>query len=97
VAARYRYALCEAHCAELNILSANYLRRHMAKGQLAMVVAMIYPERRKRGEGETLPQTGSNFGRTLLTHARLVLKWAPELRDNVVDKAVALEAYARQA
>lgn len=77
------------------VLSSNIARRHMTKGQRAMAVAMLYPEPTKYRRG------GANAGNTpeldkgYLSHARTVLKWAPELADAVLHGAQSLDtAYA---
>ncbi len=73
------------------ILSANIARRHLSKGQQAMIVAKIHPEPDKGGRGqkssknEEFPISSGN-----LSMARTVLKYARELADNVLSGTVAL-------
>lgn len=66
-------------------------RRHMTKGQRAMAVAMIYPEGDERGRGKKGNSAKlveiTNFSRSLLDHARVVLQWAPELAKPVLGGA----------
>ncbi len=52
------------------------LRRQMTKGQRAMAVAMVYPELNARGKKSVI---NTDFNSGTISHARTVLKWAPEL------------------
>lgn len=79
------------------VLSANIHRRHMTKGQRAMAVAKIYPEPGKGGRGKrtsgNLAET-AGFSQRRLQEARTILKYAPDLADNVLTGSMSLdEAY----
>lgn len=75
------------------VLSANIHRRHMTKGQRAMAVAKIYPEPKKGGRGKKAVEiTGFGVDQSPLSHARTVLKHAPDLADNVLSGATGLDA-----
>lgn len=65
------------------ILSSNINRRHMTKGQRAMAVAMIYPEPEKGGRGNK-SSVSEEFSGTRVSMARTVLKWAPEMAEQVL-------------
>jgi hypothetical protein len=72
------------------IISSNVHRRHMTKGQRAMAVAMIYPE---KGRGKT--PRNLEFSAERVRQARAVLHWSPELSDGVLSGAESLDrAYA---
>ena len=77
------------------IISTNIHRRHMTKGQRAMVVAKIYPEPAKGGRGKksssNLAET-AGFSQRRLNEARFVLRYASELSDNVLAGSVSLTA-----
>ncbi len=80
------------------VISANIHRRHMTKGQRAMVVAKIYPELEKGGRGkksEAMKLAGSGgFAVQRVNEARTVLQHAPDLADNVLAGSTSLdEAY----
>lgn len=76
------------------IWSSNGARRHLTKGQLAMVAAKAYPDPERRGRGqkssaaEEFPMVSSGK----LSEARTVLRYAPDLAENVVDGLQSLEA-----
>lgn len=73
------------------ILSANINRRHLTKGQRAMAVAMIYPE---KGRGKS--PTKLEFNAETLRKAREVLRILPELAKQVRDGNPSLnEAYEK--
>jgi hypothetical protein len=78
------------------ILSANIARRHLSKGQQAMAVAMIYPEPEKGGRGKNAV-LNTEFSTASLSHARTVLKFAPDLADSVLSGAVALNGAYEKA
>ncbi len=72
-------------------------RRHMTKDQSAMSVAKISPEPGKGGRGK---KTSGNIAKTAgyshwrLQQARYILRYAPDLSDNVLTGVVSLnEAY----
>jgi hypothetical protein len=74
------------------IADVNINRRHMTKGQRAMVVAMIYPEPTKvkrSGSSNLEDQTG--VARGYVSMARAVLKWGKELADPVLAGAETLD------
>jgi len=61
-----------------NVLTANINQRHMTKGQLAMAVAMVYPDGDKGGRGKKanlVEKTG--FSQSRLQRARTVLRYCP--------------------
>ena len=65
--------------------------RHMAKGQRAMAVAKIYPEPEKGGRGKK--RLGDlTVSAERISTARTVLRYAPDLADNVLIGAVTLYA-----
>ena len=73
-------------------LSVNIDRRHLSKGQRAMIAA------RAMGDFETksvASQTGISAGR--IAYARTVLNFAPELADSVVSGATSLDEAYKQA
>lgn len=76
------------------IISTNIKRRHLNKGQQAMAVAMIYPEAAKlkrNGSGSVL---NTELSTSNVSHARTVLKWAPDLAQGVLSGAQPLnDAY----
>jgi len=72
------------------ILSSNINRRHMTKGQRAMCVAMIQPEGQQGKRGTSLISNEVSGG--YVRQARTVLRWAPELVQNVLSGAVSLDA-----
>lgn len=65
------------------IWSANAERRQMTKGQLAMAWAKIYPDPEKGGRGKNSIAT-IGFSAQRLSHARTVLREAPDLVDQVI-------------
>jgi hypothetical protein len=78
------------------IISENINRRHMNKGQRAMVVAKLYPEPTayKRGGSDSLKIKELAITGGYLSRARTVLGYAPELVSAVKDGALPLdEAY----
>ena len=83
------------------VLSANIHRRHMTKGQRAMAVAMIYPERQKGGRGKTSQAKTSakigGFSMDLIDKGRAVLCYAPDLAANVLSGVESLDAAYKTA
>ena len=77
----------------------------MTKGQRAMAVAMIYPEPedahergKKGGQGKQLiNSTALGFDKALLSHARTVLKHAPDLARQVLQGSAKLTAAHKAA
>jgi hypothetical protein len=65
-------------------------RRHMTKGQRAMAVAMISPER-QQGKKRTSAETAEGISERRVREARMVLKWAPELAQAVLSGAHPLD------
>jgi hypothetical protein len=72
------------------ILSANIHRRHMTKGQRAMVVAKIYPEP-KRGRHSELRNSTGEFDKALISRGRFILHHASDLADNVINGSLSLD------
>ena len=67
------------------IVSTNIRRRHMTKGQPAMAVAMLCPEPaalKRKGSGSLDPKE-LGYSVALISQARTVPKWAPELAASV--------------
>jgi hypothetical protein len=73
-------------------LSVNVNRRHLSQGQRTMAVAVAYPEpqegKRRCSENEQL----NSVHKGLLSNARLVLKYAPDWVDGVLDGSKGLAA-----
>jgi ParB-like chromosome segregation protein Spo0J len=81
------------------ILSANVHRRNLSKGQRAMAVARIYPEA-KRGRGnkdEAIKDAETAHFRRRIQEARLVLRHAPDLADQVRDGSLSLDKAHEEA
>jgi ParB-like chromosome segregation protein Spo0J len=77
------------------ILSENFHRRHMTKGQRAMAMAMLRPEP-KMGRGSDEAKVAKDFGLSLqlVRMARAVLAWAEHAGQAVLTGEVALnDAY----
>lgn len=94
-----RIAKIEPYAIELNgqdpvayILSSNINRRHLTKGQRAMAVAKIYPEPAKMKRKGTGSVFTTELSGGYMSHARTVLKWAPEHVDAVIAGALSLDA-----
>ena len=79
-----------------HILSLNIYRRHMTKGQRAMAVARIYPNPEKGGRGKKAYRD-NNVSVQRISHARSVLKYAPDQADLVLSGAVSLDDAYRKA
>jgi ParB-like chromosome segregation protein Spo0J len=76
------------------ILSANIARRHMNKGQQAMAVAMLFPEKHQ-GKKSTSPKIGE-VKEEYLRMARTVLTQTPEVAQEVLaGRAKLVDAYER--
>lgn len=74
------------------IIAQNINRRHMTKGQRAMAVALIYPEPDKRGRGNKGKSSDSDgFSQTRLREARAVLRFSPELAQQVLNGVKSLD------
>jgi hypothetical protein len=72
---------------------ASEMRRSMTRGQTAMVLALIYPTPETGGRGKNSVIL-SDVSAGYLSHARSVVKWAPECVEGVRLGAMALhEAY----
>jgi hypothetical protein len=71
------------------ILSANINRRHMTKGQRAIVVAKIYPEPKRGIHSEFHEETGE-LSKAHLSRARFVVRYASDLADSVRDGSISL-------
>ncbi len=99
------YTTYEGDDARAYVLSVNSRRRHLTKGQLAMIAASACSVSEHPGRSETeqttrsvSEQTGLSIGR--IGQARTVLRHAPDLVDGVISGAVSLDdAYktAREA
>ncbi|MBR0671164.1 hypothetical protein [Neoroseomonas soli] len=76
------------------IVSKNTARRHMSKGQLAMALAMHFPEA-KRGRGNkdeaAKGEAASHFTPRLLQQARAVLRWARGTAEQVMAGTISLD------
>lgn len=78
-----RFERLNGHDAITFILSQNIARRHMTKGQQAVLVARTrLVESTNGSEGEIARAVG--ISRELLNHALTILDWAPDLADNVI-------------
>jgi ParB-like chromosome segregation protein Spo0J len=79
------------------ILSENFHRRHMTKGQRAMVMALLRPEA-KMGRGSDEEKVARNVGLSLqrIRLARAVLAWSEETARAVLTGAVSLDAAHQQ-
>jgi hypothetical protein len=81
-----RYQTMSAKDADAHILSLNIARRHLNKGQIAVVVAMAYPEVGEKGRGKKsivsihFPMVNP----LALSQARAIVRHAPELADEVL-------------
>jgi hypothetical protein len=76
------YVLLDDHDPVTYILSANINRRHMTKGQRAMVVAKICFET-KQSVRDGAKQSGLTAGR--LGYAMAVINHAPDLAEQVIN------------
>jgi hypothetical protein len=80
------YVLLDGQDPMTYILSANIHRRHMSKGQRAMLMAILYPE---GGRGKTPRHV--EFSGERLRLARFVLRYASDLLDPVRSGAISLD------
>jgi ParB-like nuclease domain len=87
------YIRLDGHDPVAYILSANINRRHMTKGQRAMAVAKIYPDRTPRGQSSV--SEGITYER--VSSARTVLRHAPDLADQVITGSLSLDKAYEEA
>jgi hypothetical protein len=73
--------------------SANIHRRNLSKGQRAMAVAKIYPDRTPRGQSSV--SEGITYER--VSSARTVLRHAPDLADQVIAGSLSLDKAYEEA
>jgi ParB/RepB/Spo0J family partition protein len=66
------------------IISANINRRHLTKGQQAMVIAKVYSSRRDEFGAKQQIATDSSISRKTISYAFTVLQYANELADLVL-------------
>ncbi len=64
----------------------------MTKGQRAMAVAKIYPETEQGKRKTSLKNSEVGVSRQYIGFARTVLRYAPDLADNVLAGLVSLDA-----
>jgi hypothetical protein len=74
------------------VFSQNITRRHLAKGERAMLTAMMYPAREKGGRGKKA-KLNLEFSTMLLSQARTVLRYLPETAKAVLAGKPLGEAY----
>lgn len=74
------------------IRSLNLMRRDLKKSQQAMILALMYPEG-QQGKKSALPEN-SGCSADYIRMARLVIKYAPEMVDGIVNGAPLDTAYA---
>lgn len=79
------------------IIAANVHRRHLSKGQLAMVVARIYPTPQQGKAGASLVSKEVGISEARLSQARLVLRVTPSVADRVMAGTLALDAAFKAA
>jgi hypothetical protein len=93
------YVLLDGQDPLAYIISANINRRHMTKGQQAMAVAKIYPESAGQGKKDV----GLNIARSgdvatqRIREARTVLRYAPDLADQVLTGSLSLDKAYEEA
>ena len=84
----------------LYILSANIERRHLSKGQRAMLTAILFPEPEKGGRGKKSAAVNSTetggFSPQRVSAARSVLRHSRDLADSVVKGSISLDAALAQ-
>jgi hypothetical protein len=97
------YVLLDGQDPVAYILSANINRRHLSKGQRAMLIAMLYPDPGERGRGKKsllskdFNVTQLEFSGSRLSQARTVLRYAPDLLDSVRIGAMTLNKAYEEA
>lgn len=76
------------------INSANNVRRELTKGQKAMSYAVMFPEKSRAGRGNKLfsEKTINQPSRVMLSQARTILKYSPDLKIAVLSKTIGLNA-----
>ena len=81
------------------VVSANVARRHLTKGQIAMALALIYPEPTNRGGAKNRGSIASNLGLSgeLVRQARFVIKHKPDSVDGVMIGELGLAAAYAEA
>lgn len=77
-----RYQVLNGHDPIAFILSQNIARRHLTKGQQAMIVARVLVSDSDKFQDAIAAETGLRQG--LISEARIVLTWAPDLVDRVI-------------
>jgi hypothetical protein len=87
------YVLLDGQDPVAYILSANINRRHITKGQRAMIMAKIYPDRTPRGQSSV--SKGITYERVSL--ARIVLRHAPNLAESVIAGSLSLDKAYEEA
>src|SRR5262245_47111678 len=70
------------------ILSANIHRRHLTKGQAAMVVAKACPE---KDQTDRRLAAITKISRNRINSARIILQYAPDLVDAVIAVSVSID------
>jgi hypothetical protein len=79
----------------LYILSANIERRHLTKGQRAMLTAILFPEPEKGGRGKKSQALKSaesaGFSSRRMNEARSVLRYSRDLADSVIKGSISLD------
>lgn len=89
-----RFEQLNGHDAAALIVSANLERRNLTKGQQAVALAMIYPEREKGGRGRKAQNSSETegFSAARLSQARTVLRHSRALAEQVMAKHLSLDA-----
>ena len=80
------------------VFSQNITRRHLAKGERAILTAMMYPQPEKAHRGKKTENTGKllenkTFSGAMLSQARTVLRYLPETAKAVLAGKPLGEAY----
>lgn len=89
------FATLNGHEASAFILGANVARRHLTHGQRAMAVAKarrLVPNTKRPSQADSASSAG--VSQSNISHADLVLEWAPEFADDVLAGGSLNEAYA---
>ena len=80
------------------VFSQNIARRHLVKGERAMLTAMMYPEAAKlKRKGGSLETKDQNFSAARLSQARTVLAHTPEMTKLLTSDAIAAGASSDSA